>query len=162
VFATIERELAAVPGVTDVGGAAMPLPLNKTWGVGGSLGWSPQRGGGSTGAWYARVRPGVLKTLGAALLGGGAFTEPEHIAPPRAAIVNQAFVRKFALGDSPLGKRFGLGDKAELDIEIVGIATDAKYSTVKGEIPPQFFLPWRQEATIGRLTFYVRATVDSA
>ena len=75
--------------------------------------------------------------------------------------MNQAFVRKFGLGDAPLGKHFGVGDaKAERNIEIVGIAADAKYDTVKGEIPPLFLLPRRQESRIGQLSIYVRGAVQ--
>ena len=32
-----------------------------------------------------------------------------------------------------------IGRTTELDIEIVGLAQDAKYSEVKGEVPPLFF-----------------------
>src|SRR6185436_5986746 len=48
---------------------------------------------------------------------------------------------------------------AERNIEIVGIAADAKYNTVKGEIPPLFLLPRRQESRIGQLSIYVRGAV---
>jgi hypothetical protein len=78
------------------------------------------------------------------------------------AIVNQAFVRKFGLGDAPLGKRFGANGNPEHDIEIVGVAADAHYSNVKDEVPAQYFLPWRQDPGIGRLTFYVHGAVAPA
>ena len=42
------------------------------------------------------------------------------------------------------------------DIGIVGITADAKYSTVKDEIPAQYFLPRRQRDNPGILAFYVR------
>ena len=34
-----------------------------------------------------------------------------------------------------------------LDIEIVGLVKDAKYSDVKDEVPPVFFMPYRQDTT---------------
>jgi ABC-type antimicrobial peptide transport system permease subunit len=43
----------------------------------------------------------------------------------------------------------------KLDIEIVGIARNAKYSQVKQEMLPTYFLPYRQ-ADVGLLTYYVR------
>jgi predicted permease len=116
----------------------------------------------STDASLNLVSPGFFKTLGVPLLAGRDFTDSDRFGAPPTAIVNQAFVRKFGVGDAPLGKRFGIGDKAEHDIEIVGLAADAKYSTVKDEIPPQYFVPWRQNPSVDRLTFYVRATVDPA
>src|SRR5262249_44952188 len=40
-------------------------------------------------------------------------------------------------------------------------AQNAKYSDVKQEIPPVFFLPYRQDDTIGDITFYVRTQLDA-
>jgi len=45
-------------------------------------------------------------------------------------------------------------------MEIVGIAKNAKYSDVKREIPPIFFIPYRQDDTIGQINFYVRTGTD--
>ena len=56
-------------------------------------------------------------------------------------------------GRQPVGKRFGhRRADAKLDIEIVGIVQDAKYSDVKREVPPQYFLPYRQEERLGTPT----------
>jgi ABC-type antimicrobial peptide transport system permease subunit len=46
-----------------------------------------------------------------------------------------------------------------LDLEIVGLATNAKYSEVKAEVPPLFYLPYRQDSTVGSLNFYIRTSV---
>ena len=37
---------------------------------------------------------------------------------------------------------------------------DAKYSEVKDEIPPLFFMPYRQDPQIGSINFYVRTALD--
>ncbi len=120
VFATIERELAGVPGVSDIAGSTLQLLANNTWGTGISVDGFAQRAGVSTDASLNMVSPGFFKTLGVPLLAGRDFADADRLGAPRAAIVNEAFVRKFALGDAPLGKRFGVGDKAGHDIEIVG------------------------------------------
>ena len=76
--------------------------------------------------------------------------------------VNQAFANKFNLGPNPIGKHFGLGGAgARPDIEIVGFVQDAKYSDVKREIPPQYFLPYRQEERLGFGSFYVRTSTPA-
>ena len=54
------------------------------------------------------------------------------------------------------------GRSAELDIQIVGLAQNAKYSEVKSEIPPLFFTPYRQNDAIGAMSFYVRGSVEPA
>ena len=57
----------------------------------------------------------------------------------------------------------GSGRQGEaMDIEIVGLVQNAKYSEVKREIPPLFFRPYRQDEAVGSMTFYVRTGVDPA
>ena len=57
----------------------------------------------------------------------------------------------------------GSGRQGEaIDIEIVGLVQNAKYSEVKREIPPLFFRPYRQDEAVGSMTFYVRTGVDPA
>jgi predicted permease len=162
LFDRIERELAAVPGVSDVAASSVRVIANDAWNNGLSVDGFDQRAGADTDASLNMVSPRFFETLGVPLLAGRDFTDADRLGAPRAAIVNQAFVRKFGLGSAPLGKRFGVGDQAQRDIEIVGLAADAKYSTVKDEIPPQYFVPWRQDPSIGRLSFYVRANVEPA
>jgi ABC-type antimicrobial peptide transport system permease subunit len=76
------------------------------------------------------------------------------------AIVNEAFASKFNLGRDAVGRRMRVGGGRELDIEIVGLTQDAKYSEVKREIPPVFATPFRQDADLGSINFYVRTTLD--
>jgi ABC-type antimicrobial peptide transport system permease subunit len=52
------------------------------------------------------------------------------------------------------------GGTEELDIQIVGVVQDAKYSDVKDAVPPLFFLAARQGLDIGSQTFYVRTGLD--
>ena len=163
LFDRIERELAGVPGVTDVASSSVRLLANESWNNGLSVDRLAHAAGADTDASLSMVSPGFFRTLSVPLVAGRDFTDADRIGAPRAAIVNQAFVRKFGLGEAPLGKRFGVGgDNAERDIEIVGVAADAKYSKVKDKIPAQYFLPWRQDSSIGRLSFYVRAGVEAA
>jgi ABC-type antimicrobial peptide transport system permease subunit len=75
------------------------------------------------------------------------------------AIVNEAFAKKFNLGNDAVGKRMGDdGPNDKLDTEIVGLVKDAKYSEVKDAIPPLFFRPYRQDDRVGSLSFYVRTS----
>jgi ABC-type antimicrobial peptide transport system permease subunit len=52
------------------------------------------------------------------------------------------------------------GTGGELDIEIIGLAQNAKYSEVKAEIPPVFVLPYRQNSEFSSIHFYVRTSLD--
>jgi len=93
------------------------------------------------------------------LLGGRPFSTADAAGAPKVAIVNEAFAKKFGLGKDAVGKHMSQGGNV-LDIEIVGLARNAKYSQVKDEIPPVFFIPYRQDTTVGSVSFYVRSALD--
>jgi predicted permease len=158
LFERMEDEISAVPGVTSVVAAIVPVIAGDNWG--NSLAVEGFQAGPdtNTNASFNGVGPGYFKTMGIALMTGREFTRADAFGAPKVAIVNQAFAKKFNLGDNPIGKRFGLGGGPEtkMEIEIVGMVQDAKYSDVKREPPPQYFLPYRQEERLGYAYFYVR------
>jgi predicted permease len=104
---------------------------------------------------YNEIGPDYFRTLGIPLLSGREFTRSDSAPAPKVAIVNEAFARKFNLGREAVGKRIGNRD-GKLEVEIVGLARNAKYSQVKAEVPPQFFRPYRQDEEVGFLNMYVR------
>jgi predicted permease len=161
IFDRIESELAVVPGVISVTSSSVGLLASNFCGIGLNVEGFDAPVGADTSSSCSWVSPGFLRTLSVPLLAGREFAAADGPGAAQVAIVNQAFVRKFGLGSTPLGKHFGMGDAktAERNIEIVGIAADAKYNTVKGEIPPLFLLPRRQEARIAQLSIYVRGAV---
>ncbi|MFI5234554.1 MAG: FtsX-like permease family protein, partial [Gemmatimonadales bacterium] len=72
------------------------------------------------------------------------------------------FAKKFHLGSDAVGKFMSQdGRKGPLDIQIVGIAQNAKYSDVKDSVPALFFTPWRQDGRVGSMSFYVRTGAPS-
>ena len=74
------------------------------------------------------------------------------------------FAKKFHLArDAVVGTRMELGrnDKPKLDIEIMGLVQDSKYSNAKVESPPLFFLPHRQREQIRSINYYVRSSPDA-
>lgn len=160
LFERTEDELAALPGVTGVTAAIVPVLSGDNWNS--SLiveGFEAGPDTNTTGAFNA-VSPGYFKTMGVPLLAGREFTRSDAAGAPKVAVVNQAFLRKFNLPENAVGKRFGIGGpNAKLDIEIVGIARDAKYSDVKRVVPAQYYLPYRQEERLGYAYFYVRSAL---
>ncbi|HMZ23196.1 MAG TPA: FtsX-like permease family protein, partial [Blastocatellia bacterium] len=47
--------------------------------------------------------------------------------------------------ENPIGKRFTFDFKKPDEVEIIGVAKDAKYTRQRDEIPPTAYIPWRQE-----------------
>ncbi len=161
LFARVEEEIAAIPGVTGVSAALIPLLSGSNWGSDVGVEGFKREPDTDANARFNMLGPGYLKTLGIPLISGREFEASDIVGAPKVAIVNEAFAKKFNLGREAVGKRIGTGRNSEqLDMMIVGLARDAKYSEVKADVPPQFFTPYRQDTTIGRMTFYARTQLD--
>ena len=159
LYSRVEEELAAFPGVAGVTAGRVQLIAGSNWGNDVNV-QGFQRGPDiDANARFNTIGPGYFSTLGVPLIAGREFTASDVTGATRVAIVNQTFARKFGLGSDAVGKFMGIGS-GELDMQIVGLVTDAKYSEVKQEVPPLFFTPYRQNENIGSMTFYARTARD--
>jgi putative ABC transport system permease protein len=86
-------------------------------------------------AYYDKVAPFYFQTMGTPLLAGRDFSDRDATGTPLVAIVNQTFARHFWQSESPIGRRFRLGEGTAPWIEIIGLVGDGKYQSL-GE-PPQ-------------------------
>lgn len=160
LYERLEDALAATPGVIGVAAGMVPLLSGSNWGNRVRVQGFEAGPDTDMGSSFNQVGPGYLRTLGIPLLAGREFTRADATDAPKVAIVNEAFARKFNLGRDAVGKHIGTGPGTELDLEIVGLMQDAKYSQVKQVVPPQFFVPYRQAGQAGQMTFYVRTALD--
>ena len=160
LFERLEDELAALPGVTGVTEGLVPLLAGSNWGSSVRVEGFQAGPDTDTESRYNEVGAGYVRTLGIPLIAGREFTRADAAGAPKVAIVNEAFAQKFNLGRDAVGKRMsGSGGNSPLDVEIVGFVQNAKYSDVKRTVPPQFFRPYRQDETVGRITYYVRTSL---
>ena len=157
LFERVQDRLAAQPGVTGVSAALVGLFTDNSWGSNVMVeGFEPESETAPF-AYYNAVAPDFFRTLDMPLLAGRTFTASDADGAPRVAIVNEAFVRMLGLGRDVVGRRMGQGGRGtELDMEIVGVVADAGYDNVKSQDQPIHYLPSRQRAGLGSLTFYVR------
>ena len=162
LFQDVMARLAALPGVTSVAVARVPLIGNSTSSTTTNVeGYTPTAGE-RTGVAYNEISPAYFKTTGMAILAGRDFTDADVFGAPKVAIVNEAFAKKYNLAPNPVGRRMRTGDSGPFDIEIVGLVRDAKYNRVREAIRPVFFLPYRQNDRIGNITFYAKTAGDPA
>src|SRR5206468_967851 len=73
----------------------------------------------------------------------GADLQDPPGSPPRVAIVNEAFARRFFDGQSALGRRFSIDDKwnAAKSYEIVAVVRDARYFDLRKAVEPMIYQP---------------------
>jgi len=91
------------------------------------------------------VTPGFISTLRTRIVAGRDFNERDTLPPgeggQRVAIVNEAFVKRYFNGRSPLGALIGIGAQPDVkpDTEIVGVMADINYRNVREEWEQAYF-----------------------
>jgi predicted permease len=154
-FERLEEELAAVPGVTAVAAARVAVLAGNTWNNDVNVEGFERAPGTNASASMNWISTGYFSTLDIPLIAGRGFTTADSRGNAPVVIVNEAFARRFGLGGDAVGKQMSLGGE-DMDMQIVGVVRDAKYASVKDDVPPVFFMPWRQAERTGALAFYVR------
>ncbi len=163
LFLRVEEELAALPGVIDVTAARVPVLSGSNWGTdvrveGFECGPDTDCNGR-----FNIVGPGFFSALGMPLVGGREFSEGDVEGAAEVVVINEAFARKFGLDPrNAVGSLMTDRSGGELTKQIIGVVQDAKYSEVKQEIQPLFFTPYRQQESLGWMSFYVRTGMDPA
>lgn len=92
-----------------------------------------------------KVRENFLEAMEIPLLAGRTLRAQDDARGPKVVIVNQTFAKRYFPSENPIGKRFAFASDKPDEIEIVGLAKDAKYTRQRDEIPPTVYIPWRQE-----------------
>jgi predicted permease len=107
------------------------------------------------------VRENFLETMEIPLLAGRTLTQQDDAKAPKVVVVNQTFASKYFPNQNPIGKRFTFDSSKPDEIEIIGLAKDAKYARQRDEIPPTAYSSWRQElGGMRNATFEVRTAGD--
>jgi predicted permease len=163
LYDRIEQALAALPGVSGVTSSTVALFGGDNRGRTVSVQGFRKGPDTDAGSRYTVVGPNYFHVLGVPLVAGRDFTAADNAGAARVAIVNETFAKKFNLGRNAVGKRMSVYNDS-LNIEIVGLARDSKYSQVKDKIPPVFVIPRRQAGhnyDVGVNTFYVRTALPA-
>jgi len=108
------------------------------------------------------VRENFLEAMGIPLLQGRTFTPHDNTKSPKVVVVNQTFAAKHFPNDNPIGKRFTFDTSKPDEIEIIGLARDAKYARQRDDIPATVYSSFRQERPMNFGTFEVRINGDPA
>jgi predicted permease len=105
---------------------------------------------------FSSISPGYFSTLGTPLLLGRDFTAADRLGSPKVAVVNESFAKHYFNGENPLGRKFGYRQEGPGDVEIIGVAKDAKYDSLRNDHPRIVYVPYLQEPAPGYVSVDVR------
>ena len=162
LFDRAEQELTAIPGVTGVTDGLVPLLGGNNWGNKVHVQGFACGPDTDCSARFNEIGADYFKTFSVQLIAGREFTSADQLGAQRTAIVNEEFAKKFRMGNEVVGKFIGDDDNDSLNVQIVGLVRNVKYSQVKDSVPPVFYRPWRQDARTGSMFFYVKSTLPPA
>jgi predicted permease len=168
LYQEMAERIEAVPGAQAVTFSRMTLLAHGSSSRGvflrGALSAPPDSEGRikpSGDGYVHHVRENFLEAMGIPLLAGRSLKPQDDAKAPKVVVVNQTFANKYFPDENPIGKRFTFDTKKPDEIEIVGLARDAKYTRQRDEIPPTVYIPWRQDLrAMAGVTFEVRTAGD--
>jgi predicted permease len=105
------------------------------------------------------VGEGYFETLRIPILAGRPLDRRDMQPTATAVVVDEEFARRYFPNQSAVGRRFGRSPDDSSQYEIVGVAANSRYNSLRGEVVPAIYEPWLP----GRpLHFATRTTLDSA
>ena len=153
VDATLAR-LRAVPGVI---GASMSshrlIADSSSIGVARQSGETPppigsaeaRQFGAKRRAWRLLVDDRFFETMKIPLLRGRTFTPADAATAPLVTVVNEALATRLFGSDDAVGRHITMGlSLTAPQVEIIGVAANAKYTTMKSDAPPTAYFPYSQ------------------
>ena len=145
----VVNKIRAIPGVEHAALAGFPLLSGTSWNGFVSIHGAPPS---ADLTYFLNVSPGWLDTMRIPLLEGRDFRPDETY--PGKAIVNQAFVRQYFKDGPALGQSFerGTPNGRRIRFEIVGIAADVPYRSIREPILPVALVPFHFAAPNGPMT----------
>ena len=164
IHARVQERLERIPGVQAATFSRVPLLAGTRANRRTSIpGYTPPAGASMI-ININGISPNFFTAMGIPLLLGRSFTPRDGEDSPRVAIVTNAFVRRYFAGENPVGRHITFDASLTTlasEIEIVGVARDAKYTTVREAEPVTIYLPASQMLE-GVANYYVRTAGDPA
>ena len=156
LYDNLQQRLSSLPGVVSVSYSSGALLDGGLWTEDVKI--EGQTSKKTVDSQMLRVGPHYFETMRLPLLRGRSLGRADIRGGPPAAVVNEAFVRRFLEGRDPIGLHFGPDDKGAPQWAIVGVDRDAKYSSLEDEVAPTAYVP----LDTGGATFELRTTLAPA
>ena len=142
LFDRVISQVRQIPGVESAT-LAQRMPL----GFGGSSdmgirvdGYTPAANE-EVNAYYTRVGPGYLQTMGIGLVAGREIGDIDSARTTDVVVINETLARRYFAGRDPIGSHLRAGERT---LQVVGVARDGKYSSITEEPRAFMYLPLSQ------------------
>ena len=160
-YRALKDELTQTPGVIAVSYAG-DVPLSAYNSVPLRIDGSavPPTSGSGTRVPFAEADAGYFEVVKMPIVEGRGFIAADDERAARVAVVNQAFARRFWPAGSAVGRTLRRGNET---ITVVGVAHDAKYSSLGETLQPFVYFAFGQaESPAGHAELFVRTSGDPA
>lgn len=145
-YADMTDRCRGLPGVRSATVSDMALVSNSNHGTGVVLPGTPKASGRDLpNTSLMSVGPGFFETMQLPILLGRALDTRDVEGARRAAVVNEVFAQTYFPNDNAIGREFGLGNSQKGNVTIVGVARNARYSSLKDAIPPVVYISYLQD-----------------
>ena len=160
-YADLRRRLSEVSGVRDVtlshaslirAGRGHPIKVNGQPTKGTRVLWTGPR---------------FFTTMQIPIVRGREIAENDRQGTLAVVVVSELFARTHFGDADPIGRRIEIGGSLEIGgkpvvLEVVGVAANARYGGLKGDIPPVVYVAYQQvpAAQLGPMTYAMRTETD--
>jgi predicted permease len=105
---------------------------------------------------YNEVGPDYFATMGIPLISGREFTRADDEKAALVAVANETMAARYWRGKNPIGERVQVKGRW---MQVVGVAKDSKYQSVRETSKPFFYVPLRQNFSRGA-GLYIRTPLS--
>ena len=161
-YNALKRKLLTAPGVTAVSYSRWtPLTGSSAGTRIGITGYVPQAGEaphGEVDVNFGIVAPDYFTVMRLPLVRGREFLATDDATAPHVAVVNEAFAKKYWPGADPIGR---VVEYDSVATTIVGVARNAKYSSLNEPLNPYLYIPVAQDES-SSTNLFVRTSGDAS
>ena len=157
-YRQLREQLNAIPGVESSALAVIPVLSGDEWDNSVSIEGFSHKPTEAPDPHMQFISPDYFRTMNIPILAGRDFRMSDGRDAPKVCIVNERFAKRYFKDGNALGRHIGMGGNpgTKLDIEIIGVARDTKYESMRDEIPFEVYEPYHQMPFVIGMIAYVR------
>jgi len=144
-FQEVLQRISVIPGVA-AASSIDNLPFGKTARAGFKLELEKETAAHLANqdkvfSFFYAASPDYFKTMGVPLIAGRVFNDGDRAGAPEVVIINKAMANLFWPGESPIGKRFSIGNSGPAPkwAEIVGVVGDTKHANLQDAPEAEYY-----------------------